>query len=331
MRCGRRRLYDTRRTNTLPETMSTLLDTIAPIFALMALGFFAARLKIIEGPEVKGLVVFVFNFSIPALLLRSLARMDFPLDIEWGFLIAFYFGALITYGLAMAVGRFSFGRTTSEQAIFGMGGAFSNLVLMGIPITLTALGPGAALPMFLIVGFHSATFMPLTLALIQGGRGNGTSPARQVAGVFVEMVRNPIIVGVFLGLVLNLSGVTIWGGVDRVLEFLGTAAVPCALFAMGASLADYPLAGDVRPAIVLSVLKLMVHPLLVWIIAVPILGLEGVWVSVPVVMAAMPSGVNVYLFAARYDAAPGVAARTVLLTSVFSMLTLAIVLTLVGA
>ena len=54
-------------------------------------------------------------------------------------------------------------------------------------------------------------------------------------------------------------------------------------------------------------------------------------VSVPVVMAAMPSGVNVYLFAARYDAAPGVAARTVLLTSVFSMLTLAIVLTLVGA
>jgi predicted permease len=73
---------------------------------------------------------------------------------------------------------------------------------------------------------------------------------------------------------------------------------------------------------------LIVHPLLVWMIAVPLLGLDGLWVSVPVLMAAMPSAVNVYLFGARYDAAPGVAARTVLLTSVGSMVTLSVVLAL---
>jgi malonate transporter len=82
--------------------------------------------------------------------------------------------------------------------------------------------------------------------------------------------------------------------------------------------------------VVLSVIKLAVHPLIVWVLAAPVFGLEGLWVSVPVVMASMPSAVNVYLFGARYDTAPGVAARTVLVTTVGSVVTIAVVLLLVG-
>jgi malonate transporter and related proteins len=109
-------------------------------------------------------------------------------------------------------------------------------------------------------------------------------------------------------------------------EMVGASAVPCALFALGASLAGYPLIGDVPPALVLTVIKVVAHPALVWILAVPILGLEGIWVKVAVVMAAMPSGINVYLFGARYDVAPGVAARTVLLSTVASLVTIPVFL-----
>jgi predicted permease len=119
---------------------------------------------------------------------------------------------------------------------------------------------------------------------------------------------------------------TIPGPVDRIAEMMGAAAVPCALFALGASLAGYPLAGDVPPALALTAFKLVVHPALVWLVAVPILGLEGIWVPVAVTMAAMPSGINVYLFGARYNAAPGVAARTVLLSTVFSIGTISVLL-----
>ena len=66
--------------------------------------------------------------------------------------------------------------------------------------------------------------------------------------------------------------------------------------------------------------------LVLTLLAVPVFGLEGIWVPVAVTMAAMPSGINVYLFGARYDAAPGVAARTVFLTNVFSLVTLSVVL-----
>lgn len=302
-----------------------------PVFGLMALGFVAAKLKALDASGVRGLVLFVFNFAIPALLLRSLARMDLPPDIEWGFLIAFYAGAFATYGLGMAAGKALFGCALPDQATFGMAASFSNLILLGVPIVLTALGPDAALPMFLIIGFHSSTLMPLTVGLIRGGRGSGESIGRQIASVFLEMLKNPIILGIFFGIAVNLGGITLWSGIDRILEFLGAAAVPCALFAMGASLASYPLKGDVRPAVLLTVLKLVVHPALVWVVAVPILGLEGLWVSVAVIMAGMPSGVNVYLFASRYETRPGVAARTVLLTSMCSVVTIWVLLLLMGS
>jgi hypothetical protein len=301
-----------------------------PIFGLMAIGFGSARLRLIEEAGVRGLVLFVFNFSIPALLFDSMAAMTFPPDMEWGFLIAFYLASFTVYGLGAGAGRVGFGRPLDHQAIFGMGAAFSNLVLMGLPIVLTAFGPEGTLPMLLIIGFHSAIFMPVTVALIQTERGGEGPLGPRVAGVFADVLRNPIILGILAGFLVNRLGMAIWIGIASIVDFLAAAAVPCALFAMGASIATYPLRGDVPPAVVLTTLKLVVHPLLVWVIAVPLLGLEGLAVSVAVVMASMPSAVNVYLFGARYDAAPGIAARTVLLTTVCSILTVPVVLAIVG-
>jgi len=311
--------------------MSTsILDIVAPIFAVMVVGFAARKAGILSEAGVKGLVHFVFGFAIPALLFRSLATVELPEVIEWGFLLAFYAGSVSMYAAGMAGGRFLFGRPADHQAIFGMAAAFSNTVLLGIPIILTAYGPEASLPVFLIITFHSATFMPLTAGIIQGSRGSAVSPADHLRILSLELVRNPIVMGLLLGLVVNLTGLPIPGPLDSVLELLGGAAVPCALFALGASLAGYPLVGDVGPALYLTTLKLIVHPLIVWVVAVPVMGLSGLWVSVAVTMAAMPSGLNVYLFGARYEAAEGVAARTVFLTTLLSVGTISVLLVLMG-
>lgn len=308
--------------------MATLLNTVAPVFGILLLGFLAVRVRMLEEAGVRGLVVFVFNFAIPLLLYRSLATTELPEDIRWSFILSFYGGSFACYFLGMALGRGVFRRNLADQAIFGMSAGFSNTVLMGIPILLTAYGPEATLPIFLLIAFHGPTLMPLTTALIQVGRGGEVSAARQVRTVLWELVRNPIIMGLLLGLAANLAGFALSGGLDRTVELLGSAAIPCALFAMGASLAGYPLMGDVAPALLLGAVKLILHPLLVWVLAVPVFGLDGIWVPVAVTMAAMPSGVNAYLFGARYDAAPGVAARTILLGTVVSVGTISLVLVL---
>ncbi|MDP2955162.1 MAG: AEC family transporter [Longimicrobiales bacterium] len=310
--------------------LTSLVDVVAPVFGIIAVGFLAARASVLDGAGVKGLVAFVFNFAIPVLMFRSMAGIELPGDVEWGFLVAFYTGSLVTYALGMAVGRWGFARALDQQAVFGMSAAYSNTVFLGIPIILTALGPDAALPLLLIIALHSATFMTLTVALIHLGRGEGISASEQALSVLRELVRNPIVVGLFLGLLANLGSVTLPGFLDRLTGLLGEAAVPCALFAMGASLAVYPMGADGPAALVLAALKLVVHPLIVWTVAVPVLGLDGIWVPAAVLMAAMPTGVNVYLFGARYDAAASLAARTVLVASTLSVVTISLMLLLFG-
>lgn len=303
---------------------------MAPIFGLILLGFVAVRLKVMDGSGVRGLVLFVFNFAIPALLLSSVANLDPPDDVEWGFLFAFYGGSLLLYAVGLAVGRFGFGRGLSDQAIFGMTASHANLVMVGIPVVLTAFGPDASLPMLLIIAFQSVTLMPITIVLIQKGRGGSDSMAHQLVTILLELLRNPIILSILLGGALNLGGIPLRGPIDQILELLGTAAIPCALFALGASLAGFPLRGALAPAAVLTTLKLVVHPLAVWVLAVPVLGLDGLPVSVAVVLAGMPSAVNAYLFGARYDVSAEVAARTVFLSSICSAGTIAVLLALVG-
>lgn len=308
--------------------MTPLLGVVAPVFGLVALGFLAVRASVLDPGGVRGLVAFVFNFALPVLLFRNMAGMEIPERIPWSILLAFYVPALVTYGAGMALAKWGFGRPMHEQAIFGMASSFSNTVLLGIPIALPALGPEAALPVFLIIAFHSATFMPLTLALVHLGRGEGISASEQAATLAKALVKDPIVMGILVGLLANLGSVALPGWLDRITEMLASAAMPCALFAMGASLAGSPSGSDGAAPWALAALKLVAHPLLVWVVAVPILELRGVWAHAPVLMAAMPTGVNVYLFGARHAAATPVAARTVLVASAASVATISVLLAL---
>ena len=112
---------------------------------------------------------------------------------------------------------------------------------------------------------------------------------------------------------------------------MAAAAIPCALIALGASLAGYELRGQFAPAVVLASIKLLVQPVLAWAFVVHVLGLGAPWAPVAVVMAGMPSGAMVYLFGARYETASEVAASAVVLSSAASVVTLSVLLVLMGA
>jgi predicted permease len=310
------------------EALATLLNTVAPIFGIIFLGFLAVRARVLDEAGVKGLVTFVFNFAIPLLLFRSLATIELPEDIQWSFVLSFYGGSYACFYVGMLLGRFPFNRTLKERALFGMAGGFTNTVLLGIPIIITAYGPEAMFPILLLLAFHSATLLPLTTIIIEVAQGEHISAMKQAKGIGIQVLKNPIIMGLLLGLCANLVGLVLPSAIDTTVELMASSAIPCALFAMGASLAGYPLMGDVAPAVSLSAVKLVLHPILVWILAVPVFGLEGIWVPVAVTMAAMPTGVVAYLFSARHHAAQGVVARTVVLTTLASVGTISFVLLL---
>lgn len=310
--------------------VSIFLDIVIPVFGLVGLGYAAALAGLFDAERLKGLAYFAFGFAIPALLLRSMARMELEGEVAWPFLLSYYVGAFLVFALGLAAGLLIFRRSLREAAIAGMASSYSNTVLLGIPLLLTVFGERASLPVFLLIAFHSALMFPAVTTVLELGRGAGGEFWRIPGSTLRGLIRNPILVGLAAGLVANIAGIALPAVLDSLLRTLGQAAVPCALFAMGASLQGYGVAGERGQITCLVTLKLIVHPLAVWLLGNQVFALDPLWLKVAVVMAALPAGVNVYVMAENYGAASGAAAGTVLSGTVVAVATISALLFVLG-
>ena len=116
------------------------------------------------------------------------------------------------------------------------------------------------------------------------------------------------------------------GALDQFAATLGGAALPAALFALGANLSRFRLGHSLREAALLAVLKIVLQPVLVYLLAAYLFDLAPMSLAVAVTMAALPTGINAYLFAARYETAVPEATSTILMSTLVSAVTLAVLL-----
>lgn len=302
--------------------MQTALTIVLPLFALILCGFVFARARVIGPDGVKGLSVFVFNLALPALLFRSLATGLPQGGASLGVVYVYYLGGAIVFALAMLTGRAALGLDLVKQALMAITAVFSNAVLIGIPLVFTAFGRDGQIAVLLIASLHAAIFVTVATVLIEVGRGAGARPGAILAAVFA----NPLLVSVLAGFAWTLPGWPLPAPLDTFTRLLAGAAAPSALFALGATLAQFRIAGDMRDVTVIAVFKLAVHPLIVWLLATQVFALGAVETAVAVIVAALPSGVNPFILAQRYETYVQRAASSVIITTALSVVTAAVLL-----
>ena len=127
-------------------------------------------------------------------------------------------------------------------------------------------------------------------------------------------------------LALNRAQLALPGPLDRLLEHMQLAVTPCALFSLGSSLTRYGIVGGLRESVFVVSVKNVAMPVIVWLIAAHGFELPRAWVLAATLLAAQPSGVNIYLFAERYGAARDLATTTVFLSTSFSLLSISALL-----
>src|SRR5688572_2163005 len=115
-----------------------IFNVIFLVFAIALAGYVLARVGVLRPPEVAGLAPYVFNIAVPVLLFDSLAGLEFPAEINWGYLLAYYAAAFAVFGLGMLVSRWRFRHSVPEQGVFGMAAAYSNTLLIGLPVVVGA-------------------------------------------------------------------------------------------------------------------------------------------------------------------------------------------------
>ena len=311
--------------------MELILITVIPVFALIALGYGAARFKLFTAGGEKAISLFVFGFAIPALLFRTLAKVDAaaaPWDL-WG---AFFGAWAIVWLLAILVARYLPPISGVGGAAAAIGSAFGNLVLLGIPLSVSYFGEAAALPAGLIISIHAPIqWLSATLRAETAGRSHGQSVSSMLAKLVADLVRNPIVMAIVAGSLWRVSGLGIHPLVDRTISMLGQAGVPTALFVLGLSLTSFGFKGNVRSVTALLVLKMAVFPALAAIMAFGIFDLDPVAGGVVVLFASLPTGVNAYMFAAKYETAVAPISGAIAIGVALSVFTVSLTLWFLGA
>ena len=276
---------------------------------------------------VRGLTRYVFDYAVPMLLLRTLATTNLPDVIPWDYLASYYLGTMIVLVIGILSTRLFWKRTFSQQVVNAFSSSFSNTVLLGIPIILLTFGDEAVVPMFIIIGTHGLIMVPLFTIMLEMGKSGKGRLFTVVTRTFYGLISNPLIIGLLSGLVCNYLEISLWKPIDEMAKFLGNSVTPCALFALGATLAGFRKNIPWQEVPLIVIIKTVLHPLIVWVMATFVFGIKAaIWIQVLVMLAAQPTGINPFLFASRYNVGQLVSGSAVFMSTVLSIFTLSLLL-----
>ncbi len=306
----------------------TAVSIIAPVFGIIVIGWAAALTGLLSERVSDGLSEYVFAIAVPALIIGTLTRPGLTGEVTWSYWLAYFGGAGLSWlaGSLIATRRAGIGR--QGAVLHGFAASQSNTIFVGVPTILQAYGEAGAFPLFLLLAVHLPLMMGCATFLIEAE--GGRSLVQRLRGLGRVLAKNPIFVALGIGMALRLAGVVPTGVARSLIDGFGSTASTCALVALGAGLTRYKVLFDLPGALVIAGLKLVVHPLAVWLLATKLFTMPPAYAGVATLFAAMPVGINAYLLAVRYRAETGLVAASVLVSTLLAPVTTVLWLTLLG-
>lgn len=311
--------------------MIEIVGLITPYFGLIALGVVAGRLKRLPLDELGWLNTFIVYLALPALFFSLMAETPVEELTRWDFIginIGVTFAVLVLgFALAMLATR---GRV-DEATIQSLAGAYGNIGYMGPGLAILAFGREAAIPVALIFCFENIVHFSLAPALMAVA-GKRRAPAWKLAlGVLRQIVTHPFILATAAGVAAAWLEARPPVPVERLIDALASAAAPCALFAMGVTLALRPLRRVPGALGYLVPIKLVVHPALMFAALTMLGDFDLVWVLTAVLLASLPTATNVFVMAQQYGVWVERASAVILTTTTLSVVTVSTLLWMIGA
>ncbi|SFS05985.1 AEC family transporter [Yoonia litorea] len=300
--------------------MGALIDVILPVFLVIGFGYLAVWKGYFSDAGVDGLMKFTQGFAIPCLLFRAISSLDLGQSFDLALLASFYIGALAGFAAGLFGARYLFGRDWEDSIAIGFCCLFSNSLLLGLPITERAYGVSALEANYAIIAIHSPFCYAVGITAMEIARNRGERVTELPAKVLKAMFQNALILGITLGLIVNISGLPMPGVLTDAIDLMVRAALPAALFGLGGVLYRYRPEGDLRTILFVVAISLVLHPVIVWVLA-QANDLSDAALRSAILTAAMAPGINTYVFANMYGRARRVAASAVLMGTGLSIVT----------
>lgn len=302
--------------------MQGVLAGFATITIVIGLGFLLAQLKILDATAQGVLTRVAFYVASPALMITVLGGTDIHRLFSAN-LIASLGSVAVVATTAVVLARLLWKREAGDTVIAAFSAAYVNAANLGLPIAAYALGDAALVAPMLLA--QLVILQPSGLAVLDTityAPAPDTSARRLLLIRLSQPFRNPLAVGSLIGLILALTGIKLPVIINAPLTLVGGIAVPSMLLAYGISLRLGPPPGAGEPTIqiaTLATLKLVVQPIVAYLIGAYAVGLAGHNLLAVTVIAALPTAQNIFTFALRYDRGVILARDMIFVTTLLSV------------
>lgn len=308
--------------------MASVFNVILPIFALILAGYLCRRLGLL-GPsaasEINRLVVWL---CLPALLFQATATAAWAQIWQPQFVLAYSLGTLTVFVLTLAWRWRRLGNL-ADASVQGLSASYANTGYMGIPLCLLVFGDEGLQPALVASLIVICLLFALAVVCIEVALQDEKRLHRALAKVLLALAKNPLVLAPLLGGLWALGGQPLAPPVQRFLELLASATAPCALISLGLFLAHKQV-GRGEGSVGLVLIKLIGHPLLTWVLAFQVLQLPTLWASAALLLSALPTGTGPFMLAEFYRREAAVVSRSILLSTLGSLLSLSLCLYLLG-
>ena len=309
--------------------MSIVVDIVLPVFGIIAVGWLAGRARLLGAEASLTLHRFVYWIALPPLLFLAMARAPVAEVLHLPFIGAFLGGVLGVWGVAMLIGRLRGTRSLADRTLQGMNAGFANTGYMGIPLFVAAFGEAQGLPpatlatVCLSVVCIALAVIGLELSEDTAGGGRRHGWRHALADVARALAVNPLVVAPIAGVAWSLIGWPVPAPMANLFSILGAAAGPAALLAVGLFLAERRLTVDIGAVGWICVLKLFLQPLITAFLAIFIFPMTPFLTASVIILSALPTGALTFVMAQKYHVYIRETSEIILLTTVFSSVTIA--------
>lgn len=309
------------------QAFATQFYALLPFFILIATGYILVRIFKWPSSFTDGLTRFLFNLAIPVMLFGVMSRFHTQEEVDPKLIIAYFGASFVLFFISKIYTKWILKLSPQEGAVFGIGGIFSNNVMIGIPLIMLFMGDEAIAVSALIISFNALLLWSLVSFAIEWAE-HGSFSLKGLLLTFKGVLKNPIVIGIMLGLLVSYFRIPLPDFAGKTIGMFSNMVAPLSLLALGMGLAKYRLGANLKVSLNITFFKLILHPLIIWGAAI-LLGLPPFETKAIVILGSIATGMNVYLMALKFKVIEDATASSIILTTILSAITTPLIVVLI--
>ena len=296
------------------------VNVTLPIFLVMVMGWVLRQIGMLDEHFVTVANKFNFKVTLPFMLFRDIASVDIWKVFDLKFVLFCAVASSICFWGIWGVSKLLV-KENSIRGAFVQASFRSSAAVMGLAFISNIYGASAMGPLMIIGAVPLYNIYAVIVLTFEASGEDGIRNTAKIKEACINILKNPIIISIFLGLTVSMLGIHFPVMVDKTVNSVAQLATPLALIVIGAGFEGRKALAKIKPTFWASAIKLVIQPL-VFLPVAAWMGFTGEKMVAILIMLASPTTPSCYIMAKNMKNDGVLTASVVVATTLLAAFTL---------